>query len=75
MSDEKVKEKSYAEQNPLSKALDGKFRLKNANAGVYIHKNKEYDLRKISLEQAEQLVKEGFPFLEPITGKSEKPTP
>lgn len=63
----------YAKANPLSPALNGKFQLKNALAGVYTLGGKKYDLRVITLDQAEELMKAGFPFLETVSAGNKPP--
>lgn len=66
MSQEEIE--AFKKNNPLSPALNGKFQLKDALAGVYVQGGKEYDLRKISLAQAHELVEVKFPYLEPVAG-------
>lgn len=65
MTDEAKKE------NPKpSPAIEGKFKVVGVVPGViYSKKFGEVDLRNVSLEEAEKLVKGGFPNLEKIENK------
>ena len=60
----------------LSKAASARFKAKGVEPGEVYWKGEIVDMRIISLEKAEQLHKEGFPYLEPIPAppKSSQPS-
>lgn len=54
-----------------SPAIEGKFKVVGVEPGIIVTKKfGEVDLRKVSLDQAEELVKAGFRYLEKVEGKA-----
>lgn len=60
------------EQKP-SPALDGKYKVVGVVPGeVYVPGTGRVDLRTISLAEADELMKAGFPYLEKVEAKASK---
>lgn len=54
-----------------SPAIDGKFKVVGVEPGIIVTKKfGDVDLRTVSLEQADLLVKAGFRYLEKVEGKT-----
>lgn len=64
-----------AEETKAAKLKDTvakKYELTVANK-EFVFKLKKINIEEIDLDQAEQLVKDGFPFLKPIEKAADKP--
>lgn len=55
-------------ENPPSEQIKDRFEVVGVIPGPVAWKGKTYDLRKISLAKAEQLVQEGLPYLKEKVG-------
>jgi hypothetical protein len=55
-----------------SSHLEGKFKVIGVLPGEVIWKTEKVDLRTISLEKAEEIAAQGFPYLEKVVAPARK---
>lgn len=56
----------------LSKKIVSKFQAQGVEPGEFKFKGKLYDLRTISMKEAEELHQQGCPYLKPVTSVTNK---
>lgn len=57
-----------------SSHLEGKFKVIGVLPGEVIWKTEKVDLRSISLEKAEEIASQGFPYLEKVSDRQSRKT-